>query len=167
MHLVSSTAVMSLKGPLDLSIFPPTGGIKGKKFESSKLKLDCCGCALLFKKGKVVIVGCKDLNSAAREISVKTKQVILEMPVVKNKVFHGKLDYPINLISTCNKLQTNGWLASYETELFPALVISRKKCNSKLQFFSKGKYVITGVKTKAEAVELMKNITGNIVYVIK
>lgn len=164
MKLVSSTAVFKLEAT-DLSKWSGVEYEKVKKFNSIKIKLVEGGCSFVYGNGKVVIVGSKNINESAIVTSITTKSRIIEKPIVKNLVFSGKLNKRINLQMTCKNLQkSNQWLAINEPELFPALFAREKKKKPSIQFSDSGSYVITGVSTEQEAMDIFKLASLHLVH---
>lgn len=157
LHLVSSTVVLKLRNPVRMDF---TGGeIMGKdlnpRFKARKVKLKK-GTGLVFESGKVVLVGVVDITNAVVELSQVLLNAIMGQPMIKNLVFRSYLPNQIDLPATCRCFHsTKEWLASYEPELFPALVANKKNENAKLQYFTSGKIIITGVLCAGRAVELL------------
>lgn len=166
MNLVSTTAVFSLKEPINIKKYKLLKGEVGRKFHAFKLKLREGGCALVFKKGKVVLVGNTKIYKAALEVSKELRKEITKLPIVKNSVYSGRLTKRIDLTETCKALQASGdFIASYECELFPSLFANEKGKKSTIQLCLSGVYVITGVIEEDEAKSLRDKCLRHIIHI--
>lgn len=167
MKLVSLTAVLKVRGPIDLKKYKTIkkGNKKGRRFFASKLKLEDGGCALLFRNGKVVIVGNIHVDKATIQILHTTRKVLLDLPVIRNQVYSGHLNKRLNLVQTCNKLQQSGlFIAWLEPERFPSLFASRINEKGTIQLCLSGVYIITGIVNLEEAEKLLVLTLKYILY---
>ncbi|MDI9312533.1 MAG: hypothetical protein QM535_20145, partial [Limnohabitans sp.] len=82
--------------------------------------------------------------------------------IIRNIVFSGNFNKKINLPSLYNHIREIGFvndtIASYETELFPALICNIKNKKWSISIFQNGKYHMTGFKSLDEASEFLNII---------
>lgn len=63
-------------------------------------------------------------------------------------------------VFTFSNILCNGRI-SYEPELFPALLLSKRR-NAHVTLFPNGKGIVTGVRHPAEAVDVLQDIIGDL-----
>lgn len=136
--------ITDLARTLDLSFNP-------HRFSGASLRLEKC-TILLFRTGKLVIVGAKNIEECSD--AAKTIQTMLEALdypaqldkiTVTNMVGSGCMKQAINLPKLWKTLSNNGYRPSYEPELFPGLI--NRTGNSTVTVFTSGKFNIVGAKT--------------------
>ena len=117
--------------------------------------------ALIFKAGKMVITGAKNINDVveATKIIIKTLEKygteIKEKPriQIQNIVASANLNVIINLDKTSFLLKNT----MYEPEQFPGLIYRLKEPKTVILIFSSGKLVITGARREEEIPIAVKN----------
>ena len=112
------------------------------------------GHCLIFKKGKVVITGCKSksdcyktLRIAARRLQKLGCDVKISNRSVKNIVASYDFGSPIDLDKLYNDVRPHG---VYERELFPGLKYNHPSIKPTIIFFQSGKINITGSRCKSD-----------------
>jgi transcription initiation factor TFIID TATA-box-binding protein len=120
-----------------------------KKFNGLRMRLRYPKCtALIFASGKVVLVGCNQINDielAACVITMKLKAIKLDTEVrdVKINNIAGTLDIKreIDLVRFAEDNSAN---TSYEKEIFPGLIYRHFGQKYSTTVFRTGKILVTG-----------------------
>ncbi|MDI9312037.1 MAG: hypothetical protein QM535_17620 [Limnohabitans sp.] len=126
---------------------------------------------LIFNSGYVVITGVKKTDDIEKSETNLTKFlrnkgyiVNINERIIRNLVFSGNFKKNINLPSLYNYIREIGFIketsASYETELFPALICNIKNKKWSISIFHNGKYHMTGLKSNNEAIDFLSIITS-------
>ncbi len=133
------------------------------KFAALRVRLNC-GTALIFSKGYINVVGLKqnkDIKQCVKEIkglfSRNGYNAKISKPIVNNICGYLNLA-PINLTQLYNAYPLK---TVYETELFPALVLTHN--GKKFTIHHNGKIFSTGFKSFKE----MKNLFSDVVAIVK
>ena len=110
---------------------------------------------LLFQTGKAVVTGARSYRSAylamhgfAKLIQRCCPSVRLTNVTIRNIVFSTRFAERINLPGFAKDL---GFSCAYDPELFPGLRITLKDPKIVVSVFAKGKAIMTGAKTFADA----------------
>lgn len=116
--------------------------------------------ALLYQSGSVIVLGCKSLeevDAASKVIAHDLKTTPPDGVLVRNVAGSSDLGRRISLSSFYEYMKTNSNChLSFETELFPAMIITFKDqsyrrnpglTSQKVLIYPSGKIICTGVKT--------------------
>ncbi|NPA22350.1 MAG: TATA-box-binding protein [Candidatus Micrarchaeota archaeon] len=121
---------------------------------------------LVFKNGKIVIVGCKtkkDIESAIKlaydqlkKVSTKIRKRMKKIPYqITNIVALADLKTDLNLFEIVEELEAN---VEYEPEQFPGTILKLDKPKVTVLVFKNGKLIIAGSKSEEEVKEAIKKV---------
>lgn len=118
--------------------------------------------ALIFKSGKMVITGAKNIKQLVIAVKRILKMLMDKgIPIqgrpqiqIQNIVASANLFVNVDLERAAEVLENN----MYEPEQFPGLIYRMRKPRVVLLIFSSGKMVITGAKREEEVKEAVDNI---------
>jgi len=123
--------------------------------------------ALLFRSGKIVCTGAKDIDSARKSIhqiidslkKVNVKITIEPVLKIQNLVGSGELGFNLNLNVLAMKLKNT----EYEPEQFPGLVYKMKHpFHASFLLFLNGKIVCTGTKSKKQMDKCLEQLVKDL-----
>ncbi len=123
--------------------------------------------ALLFRSGKIVCTGAKDIDSARKSIhqivdslkKVNVKITIEPVLKIQNLVGSGELGFNLNLNVLAMKLKNT----EYEPEQFPGLVYKMKNpFHASFLLFLNGKIVCTGTKSKNQMDQCLEQLVKDL-----
>lgn len=145
----------------ELSLFLLKKPWKKRKFAAMTFKISKPKCtALIFGSGKVTLIGTTSdelFEEAAFTIAFKMSTALNSYNVsymkISNYVDATDLGFKLDLIKLYELTRT---ISTYETELFPGLVIKFKKLSVSLLIFRSGKIILTGCKYK-EQIHMIKS----------
>ena len=123
---------------------------------------------LLFRSGKVVCTGAKNLEHVKTAIDLVAKKIeAAGIPIKKNPeievqniVATSDLGAPIDQVAVSRSLRQGQ--VEYEPEQFPGLVYRIDRPKVVLLLFGSGKLVCTGAHTPADVVDAVERITSEL-----
>lgn len=119
---------------------------------------------LLFRSGKVVCTGAKDLEGIKRSMQQVCDRLttvgidVVDEPeiTVQNIVASGDLHGELNLVSTALAVGLEN--TEYEPEIFPGIVYRMRDYGVVLLLFSSGKVVCTGARKPEQVTEAINAV---------
>ena len=142
-----------------------------KKFNNVTLKRPgTTQTFLIYRSGKVVIVGCKSENEvqdACHWISDLLCITSIPLPTIHNIVFSGSLEHEINLSTLYEHLRKySTYHTYYEPEISPALVCEtsheEQGRKGKMLLFRTGKFIITGLTSTIGSQNILHEIKSQL-----
>ena len=123
---------------------------------------------LLFRSGKMVCTGAKDLDQVKRAVELVVDAIraagvpVKEYPVftVQNIVASADLGSPVNLSSTVISLGLEK--VEYEPEVFPGLVYRLDEPKVVMLLFGSGRLVCTGAKVNEDVERAIDHIEAEL-----
>ncbi|MDI9313047.1 MAG: hypothetical protein QM535_22745 [Limnohabitans sp.] len=144
------------------------------KFKAVNLKIDNPKASFnIFKNGKIILCGIRNQYDIMKSIEILKKKINVEGTTsnfkINNKVYSGWFGSKVNLVEILNEMNKNNkylskkYFASYEMELFPALIIHKLNSKQRATIFRSGKYIITGNKLTNECLDFFNEIKQAVV----
>ena len=171
-NIVNITATFSIRGPMkipksaeykyymtkksgDIIEFP---GAIYKKFDHTFI--------ILYKTGKIICVGGKDIN-ILEHVCIKVAKIVngssrIYNFEVKNLVSCLSTGTFLDLDTSAESIKTKKFRVSYDPELFSALLIHTDNCLVIL--FHTGKVIFTGVKTENHIFEAWNIVKHHLIW---
>lgn len=155
MKLVNIVILCDTSHPI---LFKQNKRFSGKIIKKSNV------CFLLFRSGKVIMTGVKNIKQAIKILTKILKKYNSKAGIKSFKIINMTFSGIVNYSVTWEKVK-NQKCFKYEPEIFPALYW--KKDSITVMLFHSGKYVLTGVKDYFTAQLIKEEFLNSIKPILK
>ena len=170
-NIVNITATFTVRGPISI---PKTAKYKYYLSKKSQKMIEFPGAVykqfgltfILFKSGKVVCVGGKEIDSLKNKCTKIARILCGSSRIydfeVKNLVACRSLGNYLDLENTAESIKTMKIRICYDPELFASLLIYTEKCLVIL--FHTGKVIFTGAQTEKDIIKAWEIIKHQLIW---